>query len=40
MDRTHCTRGAADRADIYTRITQEIVAAIEAGTHADCWKLP
>jgi antirestriction protein ArdC len=40
MDRNHCTRGVADRADIYTRITQEIVAAIEAGTHADCWKLP
>jgi antirestriction protein ArdC len=40
MDRTHCTRGAADRADIYTRITQEVVAAIEAGTHAGCWKLP
>jgi antirestriction protein ArdC len=40
MDRTHCTSGASDRADIYTRITHEIVAAIEAGTHASCWKLP
>jgi antirestriction protein ArdC len=40
MDRTHCTRGAAGRADIYTRITNEIVAAIEAGTHASGWKLP
>ncbi len=40
MDRTHCTRGASDRADIYTRITNEIVVAIEAGTHASGWKLP
>lgn len=40
MDRTHCTRGASDRADIYTRITNEIVAAIEAGTTAGAWKLP
>ncbi len=40
MDRTYRTSGAADRADIYTRITNEIVAAIEAGTHAGGWKLP
>jgi antirestriction protein ArdC len=40
MDRHQCTRGAAERADIYTRITQEIVAAIEAGTTARGWKLP
>jgi antirestriction protein ArdC len=40
MDRHQCTRGAAERADIYTRITQEIVAAIEAETTAGGWKLP
>ena len=40
MDRTHCRRGAEDRADIYTRITNEIVEAIEAGTTASGWKLP
>lgn len=40
MDRYHYTRGAVERADIYTRITQEIVAAIEAGTNAGGWKLP
>jgi antirestriction protein ArdC len=40
MDRTHCTKGAADRADIYTRITEEIVAAVEAGTTASGWQLP
>lgn len=40
MDRHQGTRGAEERADIYTRITQEIVAAIEAGTTAHGWKLP
>jgi antirestriction protein ArdC len=40
MDRHQYTRGAAERADIYTRITQEIVAAIEAGSTAGSWKLP
>jgi antirestriction protein ArdC len=40
MDRHQCTRGSAERADIYTRITQEIVAAIEAGKTAGGWKLP
>jgi antirestriction protein ArdC len=40
MDRTHRTKGAAARADIYTRITEEIVATIEAGTTANGWQLP
>ena len=42
MDRTHRQHGASDRADIYSRITKEIVDAIEAmqaGARAD-WKLP
>ncbi len=40
MDRTPHAAGQTDRADIYTRITQEIVAAIEGGTTAALWKLP
>ena len=40
MDRKHHAAGQTDRADIYTRITQEIVAAIETGTTAGGWKLP
>lgn len=42
MDRIHRQQGASDRADIYSRITKEIVDAIEAmqaGARAD-WKLP
>jgi antirestriction protein ArdC len=40
MDRQQSQRGTTERVDIYTRITNEIVAAIEAGTHASGWKLP
>ena len=42
MDRNHRQQGASDRADIYSRITKEIVdtiEAIQAGACAD-WKLP
>ncbi|MGL4240250.1 MAG: ArdC family protein [Beijerinckiaceae bacterium] len=34
MDRTHRSAAQTERADIYTRITQEIVATIEAGLEA------
>ncbi len=34
MDRTHRSAAQAERADIYARITQDIVAAIEAGLEA------
>ena len=33
-----CDKPRADRADVYTRITAEIVAAIEAGTES--WRMP